>query len=72
MHGFSPNFQVMFTPRGSRADYVFWSIWQQLLPWQHFKDVLVLKLVGVPQPKPKHGFTPNFQGMFTPRGSRAD
>ena len=31
-----------------------------------------IKLVGVPQPKPMHGFPPNFQGMFTPRGSRAD
>ena len=28
--------------------------------------------MGVPQPKPLHGFSPNFQGMFTPRGSRAD
>ena len=31
-----------------------------------------IKPVGVPQPKPLHGFSPNFQGMFTPRGSRAD
>ena len=31
-----------------------------------------IKLVGVPKPKPMHGFSPNFQGMFTPRGSRAD
>ena len=27
---------------------------------------------GVPQPKPLHGFSPNIQGMFTPRESRAD
>ena len=31
-----------------------------------------IKLVGVPQTKPLHGFSPNFQGMFTPRGSRGD
>ena len=31
-----------------------------------------IKLVGVPQPKPMHRFSPYFQGMFTPRGSRAD
>ena len=31
-----------------------------------------IKLVGVPQPKPLYEFLPNFQDMFTPRGSRAD
>ena len=31
-----------------------------------------IKLVGVPQPKPMHGFSPNFEDMFTPRGSRPD
>ena len=31
-----------------------------------------IKLVGVPQPKQKHGFLVKFQGMLTPRGSRAD
>ena len=31
-----------------------------------------IKLVGVPQPKPMHEFSPNFQGMFTPRGCRGD
>ena len=31
-----------------------------------------MNFVGVPQPKPLHGFLPNFQGMFTSRGSRAD
>ena len=31
-----------------------------------------IKLVGVPQPKPMHRFSPNFQDIFTPRGSRAD
>ena len=31
-----------------------------------------IKLVGVPQPKLVHRFSPNFQGMFTVRGSRAD
>ena len=28
-----------------------------------------IKLVGVSQP---NGFSPDFQGMFTPRGSRSD
>ena len=28
--------------------------------------------MGVPQPKPVHGFLPNFQDMITPTGSRAD
>ena len=31
-----------------------------------------IKLVGIPQPKPMYLFSPNFQGMFTSRGSRAD
>ena len=31
-----------------------------------------LKIVGVSQTKPLHRFSPNFQGMFTSRGSRAD
>ena len=31
-----------------------------------------VKFVGVPQPKPMHGFLPNFQDMLTPVGSRAD
>ena len=71
-NGFSPNFQGMFTLRGSRADKVLVGICLPLLPWQHFKDFRVLKFVGVPQPKPLHGFSPNFQDMFTPRGSTAD
>ena len=35
-------------------------------------DFWVLKFVGVPQPKPMQGFSPNVQDMLTPRGSRAD
>ena len=31
-----------------------------------------IKLVGVPQPTSLHRVLPNFQGMFIPRGSRAD
>ena len=31
-----------------------------------------IMLVGVAQPKPMHGFSPNFQGMFNPREFRAD
>ena len=62
----------MLTLRGSRADYVLVGIQIPLLPWQHFKDFWVLNFVGVPQPKPLHGFSPNFQDVFTARGSRAD
>ena len=47
-------------------------MWQQLLPLQHFIDFEVLKFVGVSQPKPMHGFLPNFQDILTPRGSRGD
>ena len=36
------------------------------------RALAVIKFVGVPQPKRIHRFSPNFQGMFTPRGSRAD
>ena len=31
----------------------------------------VLNILDVPQTKPLRGFSPNFQGMFSPRGSRA-
>ena len=31
-----------------------------------------IQLLGVPQPKPMHEFSPNFQGMFSPIGSRVD
>ena len=69
---FSPNFQDMFTPRGSTADLVLVGTRVPLLPWQHFQDFQVLKFVGGQQTKPLHGFSPNFQDMFTPRGSTAD
>ena len=37
------------------------------------RDFQVLKLVGVPQPKPMHRFSTKFQDMYDiPRGSRAD
>ena len=72
LHRFSPNNQGMFTPRASRADKVLVGIWLPLLPWLLFTDFQVLKFVGVSQPKPLHGLSPNFQDMFTPRGSRAD
>ena len=65
LHGFSPNFQDVFTPRGSRADYVLRGIQLSLLPWQHFSYFQVLNFVGVPQLKPMHGFSPNFQDMCT-------
>ena len=31
-----------------------------------------IKLVGVPQCKAMHRFSPNYQSMFIPRGTRAD
>ena len=37
-----------------------------------FEDFSILIFLGVPQPKPMHGFPPNIRDMFTPRGSRAD
>ena len=44
-----------------------------VVPWAVRAAVEVgIKLVGVSQPKPLHRFSTNFQGMFTPRGSRAD
>ena len=40
---------------------------------RHLRQAAVgIKLVGVPQPKPLYRFSPNFQGMFIPRESRAD
>ena len=36
---------------------------------QHFEYFWVLTFVGVPQPKPVHGFSPNFQDMLTETGS---
>ena len=47
MHGFSPNFQDMFTPRESRADWVLGGILQQLLPCQHFEYFGVLTETGL-------------------------
>ena len=38
----------------------------------HLVAVSSIKFVGVPQPKPMHGFSPNFQAMFNQRESRAD
>ena len=37
-----------------------------------FKIFSFLKFVGVIQPDPMHIFSPNFQVMFDPRGSRDD
>ena len=31
-----------------------------------------IKFVGFPQPKPMHRFSPNFQGIFIPKGSRVE
>ena len=35
-------------------------------------SVTCIKLVGFPKPKPMHRFSPNFQDMCIPSGSRAD
>ena len=43
-----------------------------VVPYVIRAAVAGIKLVGVPQPKPLHRFSPDFQGMFTSRGSRAD
>ena len=37
-----------------------------------FKVFWVLTFVGIPQPKPMHGFSPNFQDMLTETGSTAE
>ena len=70
MEGFSSNFQGILPPRGSRADKVF-RVSGDNYYHGNTEYFWVLMFVGVPQPKPMHGFSPNFQGMFTPRGSRA-
>ena len=57
MRGCSPNFQDIFTPRGSRAG--LGGIMQQLLLLRFWG----LNFVGV---------SPYFQDMFTPKGSRVD
>ena len=73
MHRFSPTFQGMFTPpRGSRGDLVLGGYLGTTVAMATLLRFLVLKFVGVLQPKPKHGFSPNIPGMFIPRGSRAD
>ena len=70
LHGFSPNFQGMLTPRGSGADWVL-GVSCNNCCHGNILDLRMLKFVGVLQPKPLHGFLPNFQDMFTPKGSRA-
>ena len=46
--------------------------WVIVVPCAVWAAAAGIKLVGVPPPKPLHGFSPNFQGMFIPRGPRAD
>ena len=41
------------------------------LPTLFGEAAVVIKFVGVSQPKPMHGYFPNFQGMFTSRVSGA-
>ena len=53
-----------------------------IVSWETFNSIFIvipcadqaagIKLVGGPQPKPLHRFSPNFQEMFTPTASRAD
>ena len=42
MNGFSPNFQHMFNPRVSKAEYVLGSIWQQLFSMAILLIILTL------------------------------
>ena len=42
------------------------------LPWQDFEYLWVLTFMGVPQAKPMHGFSPNFQNMLTETGSSTE
>ena len=43
-----------------------------ILPYGNTFNILgSYGVMDVPQPKPMHGFLPNFQVMFTLRGSRA-
>ena len=72
MHGFSPNFSIYIPQEDLELIYVSGGIWQQLLPWKHFEFFGGLTFVDVPQPKPMYGFSPNFQGMLTKTGSRAE
>ena len=71
LHGFSLNFQGMFILRGSGADK-FWGYPVTSVAMTTLLRFSGLKFVGVPQTKPLHGFSPNFQGMFNPTGSSAD
>ena len=71
LHRFSPNFQGLFTPRASRADKV-WGVSGNNCCHGNILIFSGLKVVGVPQPKPLQGYSPNFQDIFTPRGSTAD
>ena len=42
----------------------FWGYLVKLLPWQCFENIVGINVVGVLQPWPMHGFSPNFQDMF--------
>ena len=65
MHGFSPNFQDMFTLSGSSVKSVFGL----------FDNGNTFKIFGSESlcvfHKPMNGFSSNCQDMCTPRGSRA-
>ena len=70
MYGFSPNFQGMFIPRGSRTDFGgYLATTVAMATFEHFG---VLTFVGVPQPKPMHRFSPNYQDILTETGSTAE
>ena len=62
VHRFAPNLEVIRLGEGEGY----------LATLKGFSDFWVVKSVRVSQPKSMHGLSPNFQDMFTPRGSRAD
>ena len=72
MYGFSPNFQDMLTQGGSRADYILGVSGNNCCHGNTLNIFGVLTLVGVPQPKPMHGFSPNFKDMLIETGSIAE
>ena len=40
--------------------------------WNYPAAAVTTLFVGVQKHKPMHGFSPNFQDMFNPRGFKAD
>ena len=71
LHRFSPNFTGRL-PQEDLELFRSWGISGNNYYHGNTEDFRLLKFVGISQTKPLHEFSPNFQDMFTPRGSRAD